>query len=67
MFFLFGYGTKQKHLGPGRTRTCPRCSNTTQWQRMREFTQFTVFFIPIARWRRREYEICGICGTAVEV
>lgn len=67
VFFLFGLGTKQQHLGPGETRTCPRCHNTTQWARMREFKQFTVFFVPVARWKRRQFEVCGICGTAVEV
>lgn len=67
VFFLFGYGPKQQHLGAGQTRTCPRCHNTTQWARMREFKQFTVFFIPIARWGRREFETCGICGAAVAV
>lgn len=33
---------------------------------MREFKQFTVFFIPILRWKRRHLEACGICGTTVE-
>jgi hypothetical protein len=32
---------------------------------MREFKQFTVFFIPIVRWGRREFEACGICGAAI--
>ncbi|MBY6412321.1 zinc-ribbon domain-containing protein [Rhodococcus sp. BP-252] len=67
MFFLFGYGAKQKHLGPGQVRTCPRCHNTTQWSRIKQFKQFTVFFIPLARWSRSQFEQCGICGTAVEV
>ena len=67
VFFLFGLSTKQQHLGPGQTRTCPRCQNTTQWGRMQEFTQFTVFFLPIARFRRRQFEACGVCGTAVDV
>jgi hypothetical protein len=35
--------------------------------RMREFRQFTVFFVPVARWRRRLFEACSICGTTVEV
>ncbi|WP_137144808.1 zinc-ribbon domain-containing protein [Mycolicibacterium sp. CR10] len=65
LFFLVGYGTKQKYLGPGQVRTCPRCHNTTQWSQMREFTQFTVFFVPLARWKRRQFEVCGICGQAV--
>jgi hypothetical protein len=67
VFFLFGLGTKQQRVGPGETRTCPRCHNTTQWARMREFRQFTVFFVPLARWGRRRFEACGICGAAVEV
>ena len=67
VFFLFGFGTQQRHLGPGQTRTCPRCHNTTRWDRMREFRQFTVFFVPVARWKRRQLEVCGVCGTAVEV
>jgi zinc-ribbon family len=67
VFFLFGFGSKQQHLGPGETRTCPNCHNTSQWARLREFRQFTVFFVPVARWGRRRLEVCGICGAAVEV
>lgn len=66
MFFvLFGYDTKRQHLGAGEVRTCSRCGNTTQWSQMREFKQFTLFFIPIARWKHRRFEACGICGAAV--
>jgi hypothetical protein len=65
LFLLFGFGVKQKPLGAGEVRTCPRCHNTTQWARVKEFKQFTVFFVPIARWRRRVFEVCGVCGTAV--
>ena len=67
MFFLFGFGTKQQDLGPGAVRTCPHCGNTTQCARVRQFKQFTVFFVPIARCGRRQLEVCRICGTAVEV
>ena len=67
MFFLFGFGSKQQDEGPGEVRTCPNCGNTSQWARVRESKQFTVFFVPLARWGRRRLEICTICGTAVEV
>ena len=67
MFFLFGLGTKQEHLGPGETRTCPNCGNTSQWTRVKQFRQLSVFFVPVARWGRRHFEVCGICGTSVEV
>ncbi|MGY1986516.1 zinc-ribbon domain-containing protein [Blastococcus sp. SYSU DS0669] len=67
MLLLFGFGTKRKHLGAGATRTCPNCHNTTQWSRIRQYRQFSLFFVPVARWKRRELEVCGVCGTAVEV
>ena len=67
MFFLVGFGTKQQHGGPGEVRTCPNCQNTSQWARVRQFRQFTLFFVPVARWKRRQLEVCGICGAAVEV
>lgn len=67
MFILFGFGTKRQPLGPGETRTCARCNNTTQWAQLQEFKQFTVFFIPVARWKHRHLEMCGICGTSLEV
>jgi len=34
---------------------------------MRQCTQFTLFFVPVARWNRRQLEECGICGTTVEI
>jgi hypothetical protein len=67
VFFLFGFGTKQQDLGPGEVRPCPHCGNTSQWVQVRQFRQLTVFFVPIARWGRQRLEVCGICGTAVEV
>lgn len=67
MFLLFGFGTKQQHLGPGDTRTCPRCRNTSRWARLRQYRQFTLFFVPLARWNKQEIEVCAICGTAADV
>jgi zinc-ribbon family len=66
VFLLFGFGSKQQDLGPGQVHTCPRCGNTSQWERVRQFRQFTVFFVPILRWRRQQLEVCGICGNAIE-
>lgn len=68
MFLIFGIDTKQRDLGRGVTRTCPRCRNTTQWARIRTFKQFTLFFvIPAWRWGRQRLEVCGICGHSVQV
>lgn len=67
MFFIVGLGRKQQPLGPGQTRTCARCHNSSRWARTRQFQQLTLFFVPVARWKRRQLEVCGICGNAVDV
>ena len=68
MFFLLilGLATHLKPLGQGDERTCPRCHNTTTWARLRESTQLTLFFIPVLRWGRREFDACPVCGQRVE-
>jgi rRNA maturation protein Nop10 len=66
MFLLiFGGGLRFKQLGAGRERTCPRCGNTATWARLRRFRELTLFFVPVARWGRRELEACPICGEQV--
>ncbi|MGW9826384.1 hypothetical protein ACUXNS_001378 [Brevibacterium pityocampae] len=35
MFVIFGFGKRQRPQGPGALRDCPRCHNTTRWNRMR--------------------------------
>ena len=65
MLLFFGYGIKQRYVGAGQVRTCPRCQNTTQWSRMQEYKQISLFFIPVARWNRHQFEVCGSCGASV--
>lgn len=62
MFFIFGVSPGQRSLGPGQTRPCPRCGNTTTWERLETHQRFSLFFIPILRWGRRRSEVCRICG-----
>ncbi|MBI5106556.1 MAG: zinc-ribbon domain-containing protein [Solirubrobacterales bacterium] len=66
-FFLFGWGDRLEPLGAAELRTCPRCHNTTTWQRLRRTHRVTLFFVPLLRWGRRELEACPVCGEAVEL
>ncbi len=45
----------------------PALRQHSQWTRIQEVKQFSVFFVPLARWGRREFEVCGICSTVFEV
>ncbi|HET8952500.1 MAG TPA: zinc-ribbon domain-containing protein [Solirubrobacteraceae bacterium] len=66
LFFLFGLSTRIKTLGSGEQRRCPRCQNVATWTRLRESTQLSLFFVPVLRWGRSEFEACPICGTRAE-
>jgi len=65
VFFLFGFGQHLKELGRGEYRTCPRCNNHTQWQRMEISQRFTLFFIPIISWGKKRMQQCTICGESL--
>lgn len=67
LFFLFGGGIRFRDQGPGQQRTCPRCANTATWQRLRRFRELTLFFVPIARWGRRDVESCLVCNETREL
>lgn len=67
LFLLFGGGTRFRIEGTGEERTCPRCHNTSTWQRLRRFQELTFFLIPVARWGRHEFETCPVCGEAQEL
>lgn len=64
IFFLFGGGTRYKNIGTAEVRTCSRCHNSAPWIRLQRFHEVTLFFIPVARWGRRELMACAVCGEA---
>ena len=66
MFFLiFGAGKHVKVLGVGEYRSCPRCNNHTQWQKVEESTRVSLFFVPVVSWGKKSFERCGICGHEI--
>ena len=62
LFLFFGFGTKLKQAGEAGERTCPRCHNTTRWQRLESHRYVSLFFLPIARWHRERLVACPVCG-----
>lgn len=67
MFFIgiFGGGVKQKAMGSTSQRNCPRCHNTTPWIVYDTTKYFSLFFIPVARWGKRYFISCPICGETI--
>lgn len=67
MFIIYGWGKKllkRKYLGK---RYCSHCSTFTDHYTYGHVSQFTLFLIPIARWKRKHYILCESCNRGAEL
>ncbi|MGB2754413.1 MAG: zinc ribbon domain-containing protein [Phycisphaerae bacterium] len=66
--FLFGLivgvADREKVLAKGIERGCLECLRTTPHVLVEERRQLSIFFLPVWRWNRRWYLVCGDCGRA---
>jgi len=64
--FLFGLivgvADREKVLAKGIECGCLECLRTTPHVLVEERRQLSVFFLPVWRWNRRFYLVCGECG-----
>ena len=64
--FLFGLivgvADREKVLAQGIERGCLECLRTTPHVLVEERRQLSIFFLPVWRWNRRFYLVCGGCG-----
>ena len=66
MFLLFGFRTRDRVVSR-RLMVCEVCGVNAGQALVKRSTKFTLFFVPIARWKRQQFEVCGVCGTTVAV
>ena len=68
MFVLFGFGRRRVHdKGPVIACTCPRCHNEVTLALMHVTTWFTLFFIPVLPYSRKQFLSCPICAWSLPV
>ena len=64
--FIFGLiasvADREKVLAKGIERGCLGCLRTTPHVLVEERRQLSIFFLPVWRWNRRFYLVCGGCG-----
>ena len=53
---------RDKVLAEGIERGCLKCLRTTPHVLVEERRQLSIFFLPVWRWNRRWYLVCGGCG-----
>jgi hypothetical protein len=59
---IVGVADREKVLAKGIERGCLECLRTTPHVLVEERRQLSVFFLPVWRWNRRFYLVCGGCG-----
>lgn len=62
----FGRRTVKRH-GAAVSQRCPNCGNSGWFQLMTVRRWFTLFFIPIVPYSRRDLLICPVCSRGVEL
>jgi hypothetical protein len=63
---IFGVSDERKPVEHGVRRHCPVCGTETPHHRVETRRRFTLFFIPVWRWDRRQVLVCNVCGQARE-
>jgi hypothetical protein len=59
---IVGVADREKVLAKGIERGCLECLRTTPHVLVEERRQLSIFFLPVWRWNRRFYLVCGGCG-----
>jgi hypothetical protein len=66
--FIFGFiasiSDREKVLARDLPRNCLQCLRQTPHLAVEERRQLSVFFIPVWRWNRQWFLVCGECGQA---
>jgi len=64
--FIFGLiasvADREKVLARNLPRNCLQCLRQTPHVLVEERRQLSIFFLPVWRWNRRWYLVCGGCG-----
>jgi hypothetical protein len=66
LIFGWGRGEAQDH-GEVAPLTCPNCHNEVFLHEVQSKKQFSLYFIPVARYGSDEYLLCPVCGHGLQV
>lgn len=68
MIIIFGWGHNTfKNYGPTYPVNCKQCGQDTYWNLIKICTWFTLFFIPVLRYKTQYILFCGNCEKGVEL
>lgn len=67
MFLIFGITQGEKNLDFDQTAVCACCGRYGRYEVYMTYLCFSLFFIPIVRWRKRYYVKAACCHAVSEI
>ncbi|SFG06722.1 zinc ribbon domain-containing protein [Oribacterium sp. WCC10] len=67
MFFIFGMNQGRKDLNYNQQMTCDICGRMGQYRVWMTYMSFSIFFIPVFKWRKIYYVVTSCCGSVYEL
>lgn len=68
MIFIAGVYPRQKKLEyGGGPEVCKSCGRYGSYQVYMEYNTFSLFFIPIIKWKKRYYVVTSCCGERLQL
>lgn len=67
MIFIGGITSKQEKLDFNQNIICSQCGRFGNYEVYMEYMQFSLFFIPIAKWNKKFFVRSTCCGSLYEI
>lgn len=64
---LVGWGKNAKHEADLGIMKCSNCSNYAPFVLITTKRKATLYFIPVAKWDKKYYMMCGVCEAGLEM
>ncbi len=64
---IFGWGGNCKIMGEVGFIDCPNCNNTASWQVVETSKRASLYFIPVAKWKRQYFCVCPVCNCGTKL
>lgn len=65
--FIAGWGKDNKKIAEAGIRRCDNCNNYTTWEIYKTSKKTTLYFIPIAKWKKKYFLVCTTCNASYEL
>jgi len=65
--FILGFGRRDyKVLGETEPQKCKSCSHERPFKYVEEKRYFSLFFVPLFPYKKRNLMVCSVCGAGIE-